>query len=531
MTLAFAEGLRSNAYELPLLCFCDKIRVVMAKTTTQPKLANAAKTAARVSRPPVVVIVGHVDHGKTTLLDYIRKTNVADREAGGITQAVGAYEIAHNGRTMTFIDTPGHEAFGAMRTRGAQAADLAILVVSAEEGMKPQTKEALKILEDTVTPFVVAFTKIDRTNGNIDKPRNDLMAAGVLFEGFGGQVSFHGVSGKTGEGVGELLDMLLLMADVEDFSYDPAAGAKGFVLEARRDPRRGVETTLIIKDGTLKRGDPIATPTASGKVKILENFFGKTVDELVPSAPAVVVGFESLPQIGEAFAAGEGTTNHEPRTTKEKEKRSMPEARNMGSRGGDLPLILKASDAGSLEALAVVLRGIDHAEEKGLRIIAASVGDITDGDVKLATTTGASIIGFKCRVEKAAQGFGEAQGVRIITSKIVYDLEKAVNDFLTEQWSPIAGEVEVLALFNQTKMHKQLVGGRVTRGTFRAHAACEILRQAGPEVPHMPLGSGKIISLHEKKTEITSAENGKEIGVVVGSSVLIQIGDRLVIKK
>jgi translation initiation factor IF-2 len=344
-------------------------------------------------------------------------------------------------------------------------------------------------------------------------------------------VSFHGVSGKTGEGVGELLDMLLLMADVEDFSYDPAAGAKGFVLEARRDPRRGVETTLIIKDGTLKRGDPIATPTASGKVKILENFFGKTVNELVPSAPAVVVGFESLPQIGEEFAAGEGTTNREPRTTKEKEKRSMPEARNMGSRGGDLPLILKASDAGSLEALVVVLRGIDHAEEKGLRIIAASVGDITDGDVKLAATTGASIIGFKCRVEKAAQGFGEAQGVRIITSKIVYDLEKAVNDFLTEQWSPIAGEVEVLALFNQTKMHKQLVGGRVTRGTFRAHAAGEILRQAGPEVPHMPLGSGKIISLHEKKTEITSAEKGKEIGVVVGSSVLIQIGDRLVIKK
>ena len=500
------------------------------KTSTKPtNLEAAPQSAARLSRPPVVVIVGHVDHGKTTLLDYIRKTKVADREAGGITQATSAYEVVHNGRKITFIDTPGHEAFGAMRTRGAQAADLAILVISAEEGMKPQTKEALQILEGALTPFVIAFTKIDRTNGNIDKPRNDLMAAGVLLEGFGGQISFHGVSGKTGEGVPELLDMLLLMADVEDFSYDPTADAKGFILEARREPQRGIEATLILKDGTLKRGDAIATPSAHGKVKILENFLGKVVNELVPSAPATVIGWEEMPRIGEEFITGEISVLGSRLSAQP--HRTMPEIRNMKSRGGDLPLILKASDAGSLEALLVVLRGIDHAEEKGLRIIESSVGDITDGDVKLAATTGASIIGFKCRVEKAAQGYGEAQKVRIITSKIVYDLEKAVNDFMTEQLSPIAGEIEVIALFNQTKMQKQLVGGRVTYGTFRAPATCEILRQAGPEVPHAPLGSGKVISLHEKKNEIHTAEKEKEIGIVVGSSVLIQVGDRLVIKK
>jgi translation initiation factor IF-2 len=503
--------------------------VMPEKTDTKTKNSKTApQTAARLSRPPVVVIVGHVDHGKTTLLDYIRKSNVADREAGGITQATSAYEIIHGGRKITFIDTPGHEAFGAMRTRGAQAADLAILVISAEEGMKPQTKEALKILEDTKTPFVAAFTKIDRTNGNIDKPRNDLMAAGVLLEGFGGQVSFHGVSGKTGEGVPELLEMLLLMADVEEFSYDPAADAKGFVLEARREPQRGIEAMLILKDGTLTRGAAIATPSAQGKVKILENFLGKTVNELTPSAPAVVIGFETLPQIGEEFATG---TSAEVQATRGAALRQKPESRNMKNGGADLPLILKASDAGSLEALLVVLRGIEHAEEKGLRIIESSVGDITDGDVKLAATTGATIIGFKCRIEKAAQGYGEAQGVRIITSKIVYDLEKAVNDYLVEQLSPIAGEIEVLALFNQVKLQKQLVGGRVTHGTFRAPATCEVLRQAGPEVPHTPLGTGKVVSLHEKKTEIAQAEKGKEIGVVVGSSVLIQIGDRLVIKK
>jgi translation initiation factor IF-2 len=522
------------------------------------------KPGTRVPRPPVVVVVGHVDHGKTTLLDYIRKSNVAGREAGGITQATTAYEIevrpkegtppslprnpsqaSHQNampslplkgeellerggtRKITFVDTPGHEAFGAMRTRGARVADLAVLVVSAEEGVKPQTKEAIDILNQTKTPFVVAFTKIDRTGGNIDKARNDLMTAGVLLEGFGGQVSYHGVSGKSGEGIDELLDLLLLSADMEELTYDPSAPATGFVLEARREPQRGVEAILILKDGTLHRGDPIATPSASGKVKILEDFAGQIVGELTPSAPAIVIGLESLPKVGEEFVAGP-----EP---KFQSTVSLPasaaDIRSPKSKTGNLPLILKASDSGSLEALAVVLQSIEGAAEKGLRIVDSGVGEITDGDVKQAVAMGATIVGFKNRVEKAAQSLAEAHSVRLITSKIVYDLLDAVNGFLAEQTSPIAGELEVLAVFGQVKLEKQLVGGRVTSGMFKPKTRVELYRPAGPEAPVVPLVVGKVLTMHEKKSEIFQAEKGKEIGVVVSFSTLVQVGDRLVIKK
>ncbi len=249
-------------------------------------LKNIPIKTALKARPPIVVVMGHVDHGKTTLLDYIRKANIAAREAGGITQATAAYEIEHRSsgapaaepaRKITFIDTPGHEAFTAMRSRGAQVADLAILVVAADEGVKPQTKEAIEIIENSKTPFIVAINKVDKTGGNLDKARNDLMAAGVLLEGYGGQVSYHAVSAKTGEGVDELLDLILLAADIENLTYDPSLAASGFVLEAKRDPKRGIEATVIVKNGTLTRGDTIATHTASGKVKILEDFLGKTV--------------------------------------------------------------------------------------------------------------------------------------------------------------------------------------------------------------------------------------------------------------
>jgi translation initiation factor IF-2 len=480
-------------------------------------------------RPPIVVVMGHVDHGKTTLLDYIRKTSVATREAGGITQAVGAYEIERNGRKITFIDTPGHEAFSAMRSRGAQAADLAILVVAADEGVKPQTKEAIKILEDTKTPFVVAINKIDKTGGNIEKVKNDLMGANVFLEGYGGQVSYQGISAKTGDGVEGLLDLVLLAADVEDLSYDPSAPATGYIVEASRDPRRGIAVSVIIKNGTLHRGDKVRTPSAAGKVKILENFLGKTVEDLEPSAPAVVIGFEDLPLVGEEFSAGE--TDGKEQEAIKKSSESVWKSGGGKENGKELKLVLKASDAGSLEALATVLKGIGEKDEKGILIVDESVGDITDSDVKNALATGAMIIGFKNRVEKGARNFADAQALTIVTSKIVYELADAVSEFLAGKRGPqAAGKLEILVIFNQGKLDKQLIGGRVTEGVIRGKPSFEILRIAENGAQE-PVGSGKVLSLHEKKSEITQAEQGKEIGILVNSLVAMKVGDVLTVKK
>src|SRR3989344_4757419 len=268
------------------------------------------QTSNLLPRPPVVAIVGHVDHGKTTLLDYIRKTRLAAKEAGGITQSIGAYEVEHpstssgQAHKITFIDTPGHEAFSLMRARGAAAADLAILVVAADEGIKPQTTEAIGILKSTETPFIVALTKIDKPNANIDKVMRELQSAEVLLEGYGGNVSWHGVSGVSGEGVNELLDLIVLTGEVAGLTFDPKAKARGFVIESRKENRRGIIAHLVLKDGVLKAGEDISTPSASGKIKILEDFRGRRAKELWPSAPALVVGFEKLPRAGEEFTAG-----------------------------------------------------------------------------------------------------------------------------------------------------------------------------------------------------------------------------------
>src|SRR3989344_9080874 len=478
-------------------------------------------------RSPIVVIMGHVDHGKTTLLDYIRKANVAAREAGGITQATGAYEITwppinadqdadRRGsisvsprgnqresaiRRITFIDTPGHEAFSTMRSRGAQVADLAILVVAADEGVKLQTKEAIQTILDSKTPFIVAINKIDKTSGNLERAKNDLATAGVLLEGFGGTVSFHGISAKTGEGIEELLDLILLAMDMEDLSYDPTAPASGFVLEVRHDSRRGSEATLIVKNGTLRKGGPIYTKTAKGKICMLENFLGEQVSSLEPSAPALVIGFETLPKVGEEFSSAAIAQGEAAK------KGFAKSASGQGYQKKDdsvLNLLLKSADAGSLEALAQVIKGID-AKGKKLVILAETVGDITDGDIKDAIATKSLIIGFKNKIERGAKNLLDAQEVKVITSDIVYDLEKAVKEFLTFSLGPVAlGELEVLAIFNQEKLDKQIVGGKITAGLIRGKTNLEVVRKT--ETGEQKLDTiGKVTSIRDKKSEITQA--------------------------
>lgn len=471
-------------------------------------------------RPPVVVVVGHVDHGKTSLLDYIRKTNVVSKEEGGITQSIGAYEITHNNQRITFIDTPGHEAFSKMRVRGAAVADVAILVVAAEEGVKPQTKEAIKVLEESKTPFVVAATKIDKPNANVEKVKNDLMANGVFLEGLGGSVSYQGVSSKTGEGVNELLDLILLTAEVEDLKYNPEGQTKGIILESKLDSRRGITASLVLKDGKLKVGDLIATPSAKGKVKILENFLGERVPEIIPSGPAAVLGFESLPQLGEEFIAGKLT---EADLEKVRKSAAFQKKISAGKKEvSDIRVLLKADVAGSLEALNDLVRKIPLEKDQKLEIVNQSVGDIGDSDVKEAMVTEAIIIGFRTYPTKAAENLAKAQNVVIVTNEIIYKLIEEIEKTLAEVFKKkvLLSELEVLAVFS-SQGKKRTVGGRVNEGMIKNKSVLEIVRS------EETLGTARITNLQTKKMDVASVTRGNECGLVVESNVKIEIGDKL----
>ena len=506
----------------------------------RPASKGGEARSTLVGRPPIVAVMGHVDHGKTTLLDYIRKISfkaratspsageprsVAEREAGGITQSIGAYEIEHSGRKITFIDTPGHEAFSAMRSRGAHLADLAILVVAGDEGVKPQTKESVKILEETKTPFVVAITKADKQNADIEKVKNELAAAGVLLEGYGGQVSYQSISSKTGEHVNELLDLILLTADLENLAYDPLAPASGYVLETRVDRQRGLEATLVLKNGTLREGDFIVTGSAVGRVKILENFLEDAVAELLPSSPALVIGFEKLPAVGEEFVSGADpkALMQEVALVSPLVKVAKMAAAAAGEKVGALNVVLKSADTGSLEVLSQIMQGI--AATKPLKIVGASVGEVNDNDVKLAISAGAVVIAFKSKTDKAAKALADANRAVIISSDVVYDLTRAIELFLAEREKPAGtGTLEVLAVFNQAKPERQVVGGKVVAGVFRNKAAFDIEREGSM------VGSGRILNLQEQKKDTHEVREGSEAGLLANSTTLIKVGDKLAIQ-
>lgn len=485
-------------------------------------------------RPPIVVVVGHVDHGKTSLLDYIRincakavpgggdePRPIVGREAGGITQSIGAYEIAHNGKKITFIDTPGHEAFSKMRVRGASVADIAILVVAVDEGVKPQTEESICVLNESKTPFVVAITKIDKPNADENRVKNDLATHGVLLEGFGGNVSFHGISSKTGEGVNDLLDLILLASEMEDLSVNLSGIAKGIILESRMDSKKGIMANIILKSGKLKTGDLIATASAKGKVKVMENFLRERVKEIFPSDPAMVLGFETLPQSGEEFKAGK-LSEEDLKMADEVHGRVAVKARKKEDLV--IRIILKADVVGSLEALTELVKKIPLKPNERLEVISQAVGEISDGDVKDAMSTGAIILGFRTKTNKAAENLARIHGVTIINNEVIYKLiEEIEKAFLEVAEKPPSGELEILAVFS-AKGKTQTIGGKVSRGLIRNKAWLEISRE------NQNIGKGKIVNLQCKKMDVGQVDEGKECGLVFESDVKIQAGDKLLAK-
>ena len=328
--------------------------------------------AGSLPRPPIVVIMGHIDHGKTTILDWYRKTKVVESESGGITQHIGAYEVIHNGKNITFIDTPGHEAFSKMRARGVRVADIAVLVVAADEGVKPQTKESLATIRESGVPFLIAFNKVDKPAANPERVKQELAQENVLVESYGGKVPSVEISAKEGRNMDELLETILLMAELEDLSYNPEKNADGVVIEAHRDPKRGVSATLLIRDGVLHYGEFLAMETSADKIKILENFLGAPITEARASSPVLAVGFSLPPPTGSKFSAFASREEAEKYRAERPKETTYADAKKNNHAADKEKLqfncIIKTDVAGSQEAVADAIQKLENKYRKALNV-------------------------------------------------------------------------------------------------------------------------------------------------------------------
>lgn len=447
---------------------------------------------AREARPPVIAVMGHIDHGKSSLLDYIRKANIVAGEAGGITQHVAAYIAEHDGRRVTFLDTPGHEAFKALRARGALAADISILVVAADEGVMPQTLDALRAIREAGIPFVVAITKIDKNNADIEHAKTSLLTNEVFLEGLGGDVAYAEVSSKTGAGIPDLLDLVLLAADLVELKADPEASSEGFVLESTQDPKRGASATLIIKEGTLRTGTFVVAGDAYAPVRFIEDFLGKRVESAGPSEPVRISGFSKLPPAGTPFSIAKNKKEAEALASAAAAEIKNAPMQAVSEEGiVELPLIVKADVQGSVDAIIHELAKITHDRAK-IRVLSAGVGAVSEGDVKTAHTAGATIIAFHTPTEAAAGELALREKVSIETFSIIYELSKCVSDLLTARAPQVVEERElargVVAKTFSSGAKRQVLGIRYESGTFTLGAQVKIVR-GGEEVARGTIGN------------------------------------------
>jgi len=480
--------------------------------------------------------MGHIDHGKSSLLDYIRKSNVVAGEAGGITQHLSAYEVNHPvkegvANRITFLDTPGHQAFSKMRSRGAGVADIAILVVSAEDGVKEQTKEALKAIKEAGIPYIVAINKIDKPNANIERTKQNLAENEIYLEGFGGDVPFVPISAKVGTGVSDLLDMLLLVAEMENLTGDTTVLARGVVVESHVVPSRGISATLIITNGTLKKGTFIVAEESLTPVRVIENFLGKQVPEATFSSPIQITGFDSLPPVGASFRAYATKKEAEAAQATLRESRAKKGVQDivrtvpLADDALIIPVIIKTDVAGTLEAIEKELGKIER-ERIAIKVIAKGVGTIGENDAKLASgSESAIILGFHTKVDRNAVDIAERFGVTIKTFDIIYELTDWMNKELDLRTPKVLGEeivgsLKVLKTFSAMK-HKQVIGGKVVSGTLELNAQVKIMRR------ETEIGRGKVIELQAQKLATKKVEEGNECGLMVESKIEIAAGDIL----
>lgn len=475
-------------------------------------------------RPPVVTIMGHVDHGKTTLLDTIRKTSVAEGEAGGITQAIGAYQIDYKGKKITFIDTPGHAAFTEMRARGAKVTDIVIIIVAADDGVMPQTKEAIDHAKAAKVPIIVAVNKIDKPDANVERVLTEMSNNGIQPEAWGGDVMFVNISAKTGEGIDDLLERILLISEIEQLKANPDRYATGTVIESKIDKSSGVITNLLIENGTLRLGDPIVVGTISGRVRTLKNDRGENLVKASPSMPVSITGLSESPSAGDKFMAFENEKKAkkvaEERKIIAKEKENKPKSKislddlfNRKEAGEkEINIILKADVKGSEEAVKNSLLKLD-VEGIKINVIRSGIGNITESDVILAEASDAIIIGFNIRPEHKIVEIAKDKGIDIrlydIIYKVVEEMEAALKGKLEPEYKEeVTGTAEVRKLFKFSKVGT-IAGSYVTSGVIKRGSKVRVIRDG------IVVNDSIIASLAREKDQAKEVKQGLECGITI----------------
>ena len=498
---------------------------------------DMGKNAVKLPRAPVVTVMGHVDHGKTSLLDYIRRTKIASGEAGGITQHIGAYHVKTDRGIITFLDTPGHEAFTAMRARGAQATDIVILVVAADDGVMPQTKEAIAHARAANVPIVVAINKIDKPGANPNRVTQELIAENVLPEEYGGDAPFIPVSAKTGQGIDELLENVLLQAEILELQAPVDALAQGLVIEARLDKGRGPVATVLVQSGTLHRGDVVLAGPEYGRVRAMLNENGKTITEAGPSIPVEIQGLSGVPSAGEEIIVlNDERKAREIALFRQGKFRDVKLAKQQAAKlenmfdqiaEGEvktLPLIIKTDVQGSQEALVASLLKLSN-DEVRVQVIHAAVGGITETDVNLAVASQAVIIGFNTRADAQARNLAENNGIDIRYYNIIYDaiddIKAAMSGMLApEKRENALGLVEIRQVIHVSRVGS-IAGCFVTEGLVRRGAPVHLLRD------HVVIWTGEIDSLKRFKDDMKEVKAGFECGLTLKGFIDIKDGDQI----
>jgi len=506
-----------------------EVEQAVAETTVNQEV-NIKRVEGGEPRPPVVTVMGHVDHGKTSLLDYIRKTKVVEGESGGITQHMGAYQVEYKGRKLTFLDTPGHEAFSAIRAQGAKVTDVAIVVVAADEGIKPQTIEAIELARAANVPIVTAITKVDRPEANILRVEQELAAHNIVTEKWGGKDVIVGVSAKTGEGVDELLDLVLLTADLQELTADKNVPATGFVIETKHDPKVGYTATLLVQNGTLHISDPFVLGIQAGKLKSMEDYTGKRIKEAGPATPVKITGFHIAPNVGEYFevveseklareiAAHKGKQATARKISVTSSDLSKLTAQIRASRASHVPVVLKADVQGSLEAIKNQLAKIKT--DKGeIKIIAEGIGNISESDVLGAVGEKAIVVGFKVDISPSAASMAKKDKIQILDYDIIYNLTDDLTKILLESIEPEkvetdVGKATVLKIFRDDR-HEKIIGMKVVSGRITIGNLVRFTREGEA------VGEGTVKLIKHLTEDVTEATQGNDFGFLVQTTAKV----------